>query len=658
MPYPTRIRVAQWLSCILAVVASAVLAAWWTASGRLPVTGDEPHYLVIAASVVHDFDFDVRNNYEQYEAIHEILSDAPTHVRPAEAGWWPRHMPGLGILLAVPFGLGGAIGARAALPALLIPVLGIAVHRWSRGLLRPADAMVATLGGLACSPLIFGASQLYPDLAGGAAVLALAGWLWGHERRTRLGWCLYWCAAGFLCWLHVKYYGTSAVLAALGIWQLRRDASRFTAATYSVFGVLFLAGPVLFAAFSLPRFGDMLGGRQGAELIPDFARTVEIFLGLHLDQVHGLFFHQPLFLPGLIALGWMIRRRHPLTLSWLVLYASLLVPNALERIPYGGHIAPAGRFGWSATWLWIIPLGIWVADRPARGAGPPAVRLSPVVRLALALGIGFQAALALQWVTVPQRLFNYLFPPDQWQPSLFAPSVMLSLPKFGLHGDIGYPPNIVWTLAALALIAAGFLHPARLRYLPPAAVLVLALFTLPVKDTLERSRTAPRRYEAEHTPAYCTIRPRADTSNGHVCRQDAAAARGPTLAGPFVSLRPGHYRIVVALGGRPGPVSVLVVADRGRTIVAQRRFNVAASVRGSFLTVEFGAERTLQDVEFRVFGFEALEIDYINLIRLTEAGSDSASKPEPPSLPPPPSTGQPEGSRSSPADTRRAAAMI
>ena len=45
-------------------VLGAVLAAWWGASGRLRITGDEPHYLIIAASAVRDRDFDVRNNYE------------------------------------------------------------------------------------------------------------------------------------------------------------------------------------------------------------------------------------------------------------------------------------------------------------------------------------------------------------------------------------------------------------------------------------------------------------------------------------------------------------------------------------------------------------------------------------------------------------------
>ena len=82
-------------------------------------------------------------------------------------------MPGLGVLLAVPFGLGGVIGARVGLALLLVSVLAIAVYRWNRTFLRTADAVLATLGVMVCTPVIFGASQIYPDLAGGVAVFAL-----------------------------------------------------------------------------------------------------------------------------------------------------------------------------------------------------------------------------------------------------------------------------------------------------------------------------------------------------------------------------------------------------------------------------------------------------------------------------------------------------
>ena len=591
------------------ILALSMTAAALGASTHLPITGDEPHYLVIAASVLRDLDFNVLNNYQE-DATSQEIYPAPLspHALRRETGWWPQHMPGLGVLLAIPFGLGGAIGARVGLAILLVAVLGVAIYRWNRTHLRPADAGFATLGVMACSPVVFGASQIYPDLPGGVAVFALVSWLWRDERRTRLGWCIYWCTAGFLCWLHVKYYAPSAVLAAAGAWRLwRDDDARFTPATYVAFGMLFLTGPALFGAFSVPVFGNMLGGRGGGELNTDVSRAIELVLGLHLDQVNGLFVQQPLFLLGLVAFGWMIRRRHPLTLLWFVLYASLIVPNALQQWPYGGHVAPAGRFGWSAMWLWLVPLGI--ASRQSL-----AVRSCWVVRLTVLAGIGYQAALAISWIPAPIRLFNSLFAPYLWQPSLFPPALMLSLPKLGPHADIGYLPNLIWTFAALALLVAGLLYPSRWRYLPAAATAAAALFVLPVEDMLERSRTVLRRYEAEHTPRNCSVRPHPDASNGLLCRQNEDHQFA--VAGPYISLNPGSYEIVAALRRRTGPSAtglLQVVSSRGHTTIAQRDFRLAPSEGESSVTLAFGVERTLYEVEFRVRGSRGLDVDYIEL---------------------------------------------
>ena len=597
----------RWLPLVLLAVIVVAPAAILATIQSLPVDGDEPHYLIIAASVLRDFDFDIRNNY-QHDAIAGEIFPAPMQPHALMRTGGPQHMPGLGIILAIPFGLAGAAGARVALALLLTLTLSAAVYRWCCTVLDPINAMLATLGVLACSPVVFGASQLYPDLAGGVAIFALASWLWRTGRHAHAGsWCAYWLFAGLLCWLHVKYYAPTAVLAVLGAGELWRQRVRFTPAMYATFAMLFLAGPVLFATFSWTYFENLLGGRGSGELDFDVARAIELVLGQHLDQVQGMFVSQPLLLSGLVALGWMIRRRHPLTLPWLLLYASVVVPNALQQMPYGGHVAPAGRFGWSAMWLWLILVGIVVHELPGR-------RSAYGVRLVLLAAFAYQATLAVSWIPGPQRLFNGLFAPDLWQPSLFPVPIMLSLPKLGPHGHIGYVPNVVWTCGALALIVAGWLHGWRWRYLPALATTVAALFLLPVDDPLRRATTSPlRRYEAEHMPGRCTAYPQGHASNGLVCQQyrDHSFA----VSGPFVSLEPGSYEIVAAVrSGGPARGVLEVVSTRGRNQVARHDFRMPGST-ASFLTLSFHLDRSLRDVEFRVRGIRGFEIDYIDLHR-------------------------------------------
>ena len=614
-------RLLLFLPHVLLVAGSVYLSVHWTASGALPIIGDEPHYLITSASVVRDGDLDVANNYEYENSAREVFpSDLVPHAFRDGPHLWPQRMPGVSVLLAIPFGLGGALGARAALPLLIIPVLAIAVYRWCRSCLGPLDAAVASAGVLACSPVVFGASQIYPDLLVGTAALTLLGWLWGSERHTYLGWCVYWCAAGLFCWLHVKYYAATAVLAALGVWQLRRDGDpRFTPASYLTFGGLLLAGPALFWTFSVPAFGNIMGGRGSGELNFGFLQALELFVGLHIDQVHGLFVQQPILLPGLVALGWMIRRRHLLTLPWLVLYASLIAPNALQHIPYGGHIAPAGRYGWSAMWLWLVPMAIVI--RELRGQ----TSFSRAVRLTVLAGVAYQAVLAFQWLPVPQRLFNGLFAPGMWQPSLFPHALMLSLPKLGPHADLAYFPNLVWTAGALSLVAAGWLRSSRWRYLPLLATAVVAVFLLPVEDTLDRSNTVPRRYEAEETPQRCTVLPRGGASNGRICRQNANNVYA--VAGPFITLEPGQYQIIAAVrhATERGDGVLDVVANRGHEFIVRHDFQLIPAPGWTFATADFAIDRTTRDVEFRLRGLRGVEVDYIELRRSSERRSTEAN---------------------------------
>src|SRR4029077_16835108 len=124
--------------------------------------------------------------------------------------------------------------------------------------------------------------------------------------------------------------------------------------------------------------------------------------GLHLDQSQGMFFQNPFLLIGVAAFPLFAYTRPRLALLWVVVYASAIIPNSLELARYGGG-GPVGRFGWTAAWLWSIPLG--VCSVPYRHV---LVRsLHPAVGVSLA----YQAALARRWLPAPQLLFPRLNDP-------------------------------------------------------------------------------------------------------------------------------------------------------------------------------------------------------------------------------------------------------
>ncbi len=625
-----------------AFVLSLALAAWWTQTGRLRVTGDEPHYLIISASVARDADLDVRNNYEADFRAPEIYGPVDVHAEQTPEAWWPLHTPGLGVLMAAPWALGGVLGARLAMYLMVLPLLALGVWGWLREGLPPAATGLAVTGMVGSVPVIFGGSQIYPDLPCGVIVLSLLAWVWGPSRGNVPAWCAYWLIAGLLPWLHTKYFAASVLLAAAGAWRAWRDRRRVAALLP---GLLFFVGTGSLVWWHLRTFGGVLGWRRLEHLALDPLRILEIFLGLHLDQAQGLFLQQPLLLPGLVGLGHMLSRRHPLTLPWLLLYCSLIVPNAMEVNSYGGG-GPSGRFAWTAMWLWIVPLGIWLRD--ARSTVEPYVR--PVVLLALV----YQAFLAVRWGPTPTALFPYYSELVWERNSLLPVAVRYSLPSFyfwDFERYLTYLPNVVWVVGAALLLVTGYLWSAPLRRRQPGTVwlgfVVVAALVLPAEPTADaesladRQRSvdllqsmhrsvrsvAPQRFEAEHMLPRDLREETAvedpQASGGGARVSQPAHSSGFVIFGPWIDLDPGRYRAEVALRltgpAEPGTVARFSVFAAGtQALVARTSIPVERLRRDRYATfaLPFESGEALDDVAFRVRVPSDLPvgIDYVDLI--------------------------------------------
>jgi hypothetical protein len=142
-----------------------------------------------------------------------------------------------------------------------------------------------------------------------------------------------------------------------------------------------------------------------------------IFLGLHLDQSQGMFFAQPLLLTGVASLVPFVRARPWIASFWAALYLSLIVPNAMELARYGLG-GPAGRFAWSAMWLWLVPIGFVLAKHKSRA--------EPVVRALVIADACTKPSLALRWIPFPSAWTNV----DDPGTSVFPRALTGWLPSF------------------------------------------------------------------------------------------------------------------------------------------------------------------------------------------------------------------------------------
>ena len=472
-----------------------------------------------------------------------------------------------------------------------------------------------------------------------------------REARSPIGWALFGLAAGLLTWLHVKNLATAGLFGLFAAWQVWRQGSWRGPTTrrarwgYAAGAALFVLGPATFLGYQMATHGLLLSGQDHVVTGTPYLRVVEMLIGRHLDQSHGLFWHQPLFFPGLIALGWMIRKRHPLTIPWLLLYASLIVPPAVTN-RWGG--APIGRFNWGGVWLWLIPIGVWLQTERAT--------LGRYVRPAVLAAFAYQAILAIRWVPDPTLLFNYAETPLVWaRDSLFPLPVRYILPHFYLDAGDGwwvlryleYLPNLIWVAATVLLIVTGWMWSAKgRRRLRPVWIggIAVAALLLPVEPTADaESRTDdglhepmvrsiqsmfPRRFEAERmTPmrtADRTTRLDEQASGGRARAADGGRSDGLITFGPYLNLDPGRYRVEAAMRLRTpsegAPAAWLDVrTERGQ--VFHGRVDVPAArlpTDGSYTTVSvvFDAAEPLEDLEFIVGAHPGVDllVDYIDLI--------------------------------------------
>lgn len=444
------VTVTSFVAVVVPMAVAMAVAVRLSRPGGLSVNGDEPHYLVMADGIVHDSTLDLRNAYARENRSQRIYGvPLRPHVIIINHRWGPYHTPGLAFLLAIPFATAGILGAKLALSA-IAGVLSLAVFVWLRRHMPETTAAWLTIGLTVALPISFGASQIYPDLTAGVFATALTLWLFDRTAR-RAGaalWAAFWLAAGLLSWLNVKFVVTSSLLTLGGmtvLWRARRRDDVNAAWATLPFAAV---GPAALAAYYLWAFGTLTDPRTG-ELTTSLARATMMFLGLHLDQAQGLFFQQPLLFGGVAAFPRFARLRPRFALLWLALYASLIVPNAFQVARYGGG-GPAGRFGWSAAWLWIVPLAVVAAEHHDR--------VARYLRGFVAVCLAYQVALAVRWLHDPGVLFPVLDERMWARNSLFPVPLRRFLPSFyfwDFSSYRTYPPNVIAYAGFVLLLVVG-----------------------------------------------------------------------------------------------------------------------------------------------------------------------------------------------------------
>lgn len=305
------------------------------AQSQVGAEGDEPHYLMVADSLLRDGDLDLERDYAlgRYRAFHR--GDLAPHYRKRgkEGQIYSLHAVGLSLLVLPAYAVGGYPGASFFM-ALLAALLARELRALLREVCPDVAEGVAWVVGLS-PPLLHYAGLIFTEVP--AALVLTAALRRARREGQGFGGALFVGAAiALLPWLNVRYSPLALVLL---LYALAGRPRRPVAAGLVLPTLLSVAGLAVYH-HALYGFYDprrVYGAR------PELAwrNLPEGLQGLLLDQEFGLLAYAPVFALALPGLAGLFRRRPALTAASAAMLAVVLVTAGSWPMWRGGFNPPA-----------------------------------------------------------------------------------------------------------------------------------------------------------------------------------------------------------------------------------------------------------------------------------------------------------------------------
>jgi len=305
--------VALWLVLFAAYAATLGLPAF----GDAQFGGDEPHFLLIAESIVSDRDVDLNDEYaaRAYADWHPYRLER--HGRLTGGRAHEPHGIGFALLIAPAYAIGGPLAVQLLIAAIAALAFVLAAALARRMVPEPWASGAALACGLSPPALAYGTAVL-PELAGGAlltggALLALRAR--ERPRIRRVAGCALALAA--LPWLDLAFVIPGLVVALALLRWLRRGARGFAMLVASEIllfsGILYITiNDRLFGGFT-PLSADIPGRALGGASFPEgYVDRAPRLVGLWIDRSYGALRWAPVVALAFFALWllWRSRRDH------------------------------------------------------------------------------------------------------------------------------------------------------------------------------------------------------------------------------------------------------------------------------------------------------------------------------------------------------------
>ncbi len=364
-----------------------VLAVNLTAAGRVQSqvgpNGDEPHYLMVADSLLRDGDVAVEQDFEEgrYRAFHPRPLVPHYRVRGREGVIYSLHAVGLSLLILPAYALGGYAGA-----SFFMALLGVLVAWETRGLLRdvlggPVATGIAGEGDegerrrgadavawvIALSPpLLHFAGLVFTEVAAALVVVVVLRHARGLREKPWWVALALGVATAFLPWLNVRYVPIAGLLLLYALGHRPRWRGGLALLGAAVASAV-ASGLYHFALYGFFDPRRVYGRRHDLVL----ARIPEGVGGILFDQEFGLLVYAPVLALSLFGFVFLVRRERATGLAALAV-TLVTLGVAGSWMMWRGGFNPAARF-----LVPVIPaLALAVGAALPRGFNAPAALLA------------------------------------------------------------------------------------------------------------------------------------------------------------------------------------------------------------------------------------------------------------------------------------------
>ena len=476
-------------SCIVLVLSISTYILY--ASGVIfpahPITGDEPHYLLITQSLLSDGDINLFNNYRDKDYLQFYPGELESHALPGKKGHgyeYSKHSPGLPLLLIPPYFIGEKIGrvishlthnpirqqqiliftlhvSMGVFAALLCWIFFLLVRDFTK---NQNVALLSWFILTMTSPLFFYSHLIYPEIPASLLMIVILFRVLSSKSFSSSTFLWIGLGIALLPWLGVKYIILSVGLfgiVSISFWK----SGRMRGKTILLFIAPIFISSGLFLFFLWSLYGNIWPSSLYKGFLPSgpvlslsifHFKIIEFFrcgLSYLFDQRIGIFPYSPIYLifvPGVVL--FIVRKKR----QALPFFGILFLYFAFCSFAYywGGY-CPPGRTLLPVLWI----LALFMAVALAWGKNRYSVSIHRAL-LFLSLGITFICAKAPRLLY--QEDLSVTGSPSGTYSNLLTSlsnsvvNLRILVPSLIYKDHIVWVPLIFWLLA-LVLICIVFL---------------------------------------------------------------------------------------------------------------------------------------------------------------------------------------------------------